>query len=47
MAFRNNTFTNIWQKIQQDSVSWGSITLWIGGLLVVIITLTMFANILD
>ena len=47
MAFRNNTFTNIWQKIQQDSVSWGSITLWIGGLLVLLTTLTVFANILD
>lgn len=44
---RNNRFTNIWQKIQQDSVSWGSITLWIGGLLVLLITLTMFSHILD
>jgi hypothetical protein len=47
MAFRNNTLTNIWQKIQQDSVSWGSITLWITGLVVLLITLAMFSNILD
>lgn len=47
MAFRNNTSTNLWQKFQQDSVSWGSLTLWISGLVVLLITLFIFSNILD
>ncbi|WP_166507566.1 hypothetical protein [Nostoc sp. 106C] len=47
MAFRNNNGTNLWQKLQQDSVSWGSLTLWISGLVVLLITLGLFANILD
>ncbi len=47
MAFRNNIFTNLWQKVQQDSVSWGSLTLWIGGLIILLMMLSMFSNILD
>ncbi|MDZ7957169.1 MAG: hypothetical protein RMY34_04570 [Aulosira sp. DedQUE10] len=47
MAFRNNTVTNLWQKVQNDSVSWGSLALWVTGLVVVLMTLSMFANALD
>ena len=47
MGFRNNTLTNLWQKVQQDSVSWGSLTLWIGGLILLLMMLSMFSNILD
>lgn len=47
MAFRNNTLTNLWQKVQNDSVSWGSLTLWVSGLVILLIVLSMFSSILD
>ncbi|NWF60406.1 MAG: hypothetical protein HXY43_14380 [Fischerella sp.] len=44
MAIRNNNSdTNLWQKIQQDSVSWGALILWVSGLLVMLALVTMFA----
>jgi hypothetical protein len=44
MAIRNNLSTNLWQKVQKDSVSWGSLALWIGGLIVVLAMLTIFSK---
>ncbi|MFN6562204.1 MAG: hypothetical protein RMY28_020755 [Nostoc sp. ChiSLP01] len=44
MAFRNNSVTNLWQRLQQDSVVWGSLGLWITALVVVLLMLTMFSN---
>ncbi len=44
MAFRNNSVTNLWHKLQQDSVVWGSLGLWITALVVVLIMLAMFSN---
>ncbi len=44
MAIRNNLGTNLWQRVQKDSVTWGSLTLWIGGLIVVLAMLTFFSK---
>lgn len=44
MAIRNNLVTNFWQRVQKDSVSWGSLALWISALAVMLVMLTMFAN---
>jgi hypothetical protein len=44
MAIRNNLVTNFWQKVQKDSVSWGSLALWITALVVMLVMLTMFSN---
>ncbi|MBW4446549.1 MAG: hypothetical protein KME38_06605 [Spirirestis rafaelensis WJT71-NPBG6] len=44
MAVRNNLVTNLWQRVQQDSVSWGSLLLWVCGLVVLLSMLGMFAN---
>ncbi len=44
MATRNNSEGSLWQKIQQDSVSWGSLIIWIFGLAVMLILVTMFAS---
>ncbi|MBE9002376.1 MULTISPECIES: hypothetical protein [unclassified Nostoc] len=44
MAIRNNLVNNFWQRVQQDSVSWGSLALWISGLVVLLVMLTMFSN---
>ncbi|MBW4615533.1 MAG: hypothetical protein KME21_20105 [Desmonostoc vinosum HA7617-LM4] len=44
MAIRNNLVANLWQRVQKDSVSWGSLALWIGALAVLLVTLAMFAN---
>ena len=44
MAVRNNLVTNLWQRVQQDSVSWGSLLLWVCGLVVLLTMLGMFAN---
>ena len=44
MAVRNNLVTNLWQRVQQDSVSWGSLVLWVCGLVVLLTILGMFAN---
>jgi len=44
MAIRNNLSPNLWQRVQKDSVSWGSLALWIGGLIIVLGMLTIFSN---
>lgn len=44
MAVRNNLVTNLWQRVRQDSVSWGSLLLWVCGLVVLLTMLGMFAN---
>lgn len=44
MAIRNNLVSNFWQKVQKDSVSWGSLALWISALVVMLLMLTMFSN---
>jgi hypothetical protein len=41
---RNNLVTNVRQSLQQDSVSWGSLSLWIGGLIVVVSIIVTFSN---
>jgi hypothetical protein len=52
MAVRNNNIrnsntlmNNLWQKMQQDSVSWGSLALWVCGLVVLLVMVTMFSAI--
>lgn len=45
MATRNNSENSLWQKIQQDSVSWGSLIIWVCGLAVMLILVTMFASV--
>jgi membrane protein YdbS with pleckstrin-like domain len=42
MATRNNFATNWWHKLQQDSVSWGALILWVVGLVVLLVLVTMF-----
>jgi len=44
MAMRNNLVANLWQRVQQDSVSWGSLALWISSLVVLLVMLVMFSN---
>lgn len=44
MAVRNNLVNNLWQRVQQDSVSWGSLLLWMCALVVLLTMLGMFAN---
>ncbi|MCP6759451.1 MAG: hypothetical protein NHB32_11955 [Fischerella sp. CENA71] len=44
MATPNNSESSFWQKIQQDSVSWGALILWVFGLAVMLILVTMFAS---
>ncbi|MBH8555487.1 hypothetical protein I8751_24710 [Nostocaceae cyanobacterium CENA357] len=44
MAIRNNLGANLWQKVQNDSVSWGSLALWISSLIVVLAMLTFFSK---
>ncbi|WGV27053.1 hypothetical protein [Halotia branconii] len=44
MAIRNNLSTSLWQKVQKDSVTWGSLALWIGGLIIVLSVLTIFSK---
>ncbi|MFQ4142147.1 hypothetical protein [Chlorogloeopsis sp. ULAP02] len=47
MAIRSNNSetNNFWQKIQQDSVSWGALILWMVGLAVMLTLVAMFAYI--
>ncbi|MDJ0617642.1 MAG: hypothetical protein QNJ63_13015 [Calothrix sp. MO_192.B10] len=42
MANRNNLVHSLWHKMQQDSVSWGSLILWVFGLMVLLLMVTMF-----
>ncbi|WP_414584616.1 hypothetical protein [Scytonema sp. PCC 10023] len=44
MATRNNFVTNLWQKLQQDSVAWGALMLWVAGLVVLVAIVTMFST---
>lgn len=44
MAVRNNLVSNLWQRVQQDSVSWGSLALWVSSLIVLLVMLFMFSN---
>ena len=41
---RNNLVSNMRQSIQRDSVSWGSLALWIGGLIVLVSIISTFSN---
>lgn len=41
---RNNIITNFWQKVQKDSVSWGSLVLWVFALVVLLMMISMFPN---
>lgn len=41
---RNNLVSNVRQSMQQDSVSWGSLALWIGGLIVLVSIIVSFSN---
>ncbi|HIK03332.1 MAG TPA: hypothetical protein IGS40_01240 [Trichormus sp. M33_DOE_039] len=45
MAVRNNLVTTLWQKVSQDSVSWGSLALWISSLVILLLILTRFSQI--
>ncbi len=44
MAVRNNLVSSLWERVQKDSVSWGSLLLWVCGLVVLLTMLGMFAN---
>jgi hypothetical protein len=44
MTNNNNQASGFWQKVQQNSVTWGSLALWIFGLFVVLLMITKFAN---
>jgi hypothetical protein len=39
----NNFISNLWQKVQQDSVSWGSLVLLVCGLIVVLVIVAIFS----
>ncbi|TWH40692.1 hypothetical protein [Dulcicalothrix desertica] len=41
---RNNLVSNVRQSMQKDSVSWGSLALWIGGLIVLVSIIVSFSN---
>ncbi|MFH7030993.1 MAG: hypothetical protein ACHBN1_38015 [Heteroscytonema crispum UTEX LB 1556] len=50
MAVRNNNIrnqngllNNLWQKVQQDSVSWGSLALLVCGLVVLLVIVAIFS----
>lgn len=44
MAILNNFVTNLSQKLQQDSVAWGALMLWIAGLVALLVIVTMFST---
>ncbi|NMG09101.1 hypothetical protein DP117_20290 [Brasilonema sp. UFV-L1] len=44
MAVRNNSVTNLWHKLQQDSVGWGALMLWIAGLVMLLVIITVFSG---
>lgn len=41
---RNNLVSNMRTSMQKDSVSWGSLALWIGGLIVLVSIIVSFSN---
>jgi hypothetical protein len=45
MAIRNDLKSGLWQKLQKDSVSWGMLTLWICGLVVLLAMMTMYSGV--
>ncbi|MBD2777334.1 hypothetical protein [Iningainema tapete] len=47
MASRNNLVNNLWQKVQQDSASWGSLVLWVFALVILLMIMTMYANTIE
>jgi hypothetical protein len=44
MAMRNNLVGDFVEKFQQDSVSWGSLALWVCGVTSIVVTLGIFSN---
>lgn len=44
MTNRNNLVSNLRTSLKQDSASWGSLALWIGGLIVLVSIIVMFSN---
>jgi hypothetical protein len=44
MASRNSFVSSLQQSLRKDSVSWGSLALWIGGLIVIVSILSVFSN---
>lgn len=47
MASRSNFINNLWQKVQQDSVSWGSLVLWVFALVVLLMMISFYANTIE
>ena len=44
MAIRNDLKNSLWQKLRRDSVSWGMLALWICGLAVLLVMMTMYSG---
>ncbi|MDJ0676939.1 MAG: hypothetical protein QNJ36_16420 [Calothrix sp. MO_167.B42] len=42
MTNRNSLIQHLWHKMQEDSVSWGSLMLWITALVALLLMVTMF-----
>jgi hypothetical protein len=42
MANRNHVIYSLWHKMQQDSVSWGSLILWVCALIALLLMVTIF-----
>ncbi len=45
MAIRNDLKNGLWQKLRNDSVSWGMLTLWVCGLFVLLAMMTMYSRV--
>ena len=45
MAIRNDLKNSLWQKLRQDSVSWGMLALWVCGLAVLLAMMAMYSRI--
>ncbi|MDY6896790.1 MAG: hypothetical protein SWZ49_01760 [Cyanobacteriota bacterium] len=45
MAIRNDFKNSLWRKLQNDSVSWGMLTLWVCGLAVLLAMMTMYSRV--
>ncbi|MEM6754789.1 MAG: hypothetical protein AAF630_17675 [Cyanobacteria bacterium P01_C01_bin.38] len=44
MAIRNDLKNGLWRKLQNESVSWGMLALWICGLVVLLAMMTMYSG---
>ncbi|WP_166481680.1 hypothetical protein [Scytonema sp. UIC 10036] len=44
MATRENLINNLWHKVQQDSVGWGSLMLWVVGMFMLLLMIVMFST---